>query len=162
MDESQDTTCPISALHTRIMNAWKFWLDADRHYADIDELIRNVNSCIQELRNVTFVLQKQKVSIPDFDKWYGHWQKIMKDDSVLKWLVSARDKIVHEADLEIFSTLRVVVFLDYNISRGTEIEWNPLAKTPGIIKDIVKRFNLPNPLPDKAVLTLNRRWVKKN
>ena len=86
-------------------------MDCHVHWhASLDEYMEpqgfrlNLNALIQALRNVTFMLQKQKANLPDFIEWYPAWQESVKGDEVMSWVVRARNRIVKEADLELNST----------------------------------------------------------
>ena len=63
----------------------------------------NLNALVQDLRNVTWLLQRQKHELQDFDQWYRAWLDSASDDPVMQWIVSARNRVVHMADLEIHS-----------------------------------------------------------
>ena len=105
--------CPIPAAHNRLEEAHRLWHKAAQEYEDPISFRTNLNACIQALRNVTFVLQKQKSNIPNFESWYSEWQRRMKADAILNWIVQARNKIVKEGDLETKSIARGSVLANY-------------------------------------------------
>ena len=49
--------------------AHRLWHRAAESYEDPEEFRMQLNALIQALRNVTFVLQKEKLKIQDFDRW---------------------------------------------------------------------------------------------
>lgn len=73
------------------------------NYCKIDTFLSYVNPSIQELRNLTWLLQKHKKMYWDFDSRYSAKQKEMKEDEHLGWIVQSRNKIVKEEDLKIHS-----------------------------------------------------------
>jgi len=77
--------------------------NACNNYCDIDIFLAHINSAIQELRNLTFLLQKHKKLYSDFDSRYATKQEGMKNDENLGWIVDSRNKIVKQEDLRINS-----------------------------------------------------------
>jgi hypothetical protein len=62
----------------------------------------NVNNAIQTARTITFLIQKNKATINDFDRWYA---KNVLDrfggDSIMNWLKESRNYIEKEGDLDV-------------------------------------------------------------
>lgn len=77
---------------------------------DPNEFRRNLNSALQNSRGVSFLVQKRKAKWTDYTDWYTDWQTKAKANPILKWGVSARDKVVHEEDLNTLSAARVTVY----------------------------------------------------
>src|SRR5438552_8107584 len=100
------TDCPIPMTHRRLVAAHLLWHQALEHYHDSDPFLANLNSTIEALRNITFVLQKEQ-TVPDFAAWYGKWQATLKENAAAKWLQGARTKVVHQGELESQSTAEV-------------------------------------------------------
>lgn len=153
--------CPIQAVHNRLEAAHLLWHHALDSYCDPDGFRTYLNSCIQELRNVTFVLQKHKARIPDFATWYSSWQVKMKSDPALRWLVEARNRIVKQGDLETSSVARVSVVQGYVERVILVVELNPLLSTEEIAADIANR-PLPRTLSAEGLLRIERRWIAKD
>jgi len=72
--------CPISNTHQRLRQAHILWHQAAENYQNVDVFLTNVNSLIQELRNISFILQTEKDKIPGFDAWYEPWRERLKND----------------------------------------------------------------------------------
>jgi hypothetical protein len=115
----------------------------------------NLNSLIQGLRNVTFLLQSQKRDLPSFDNWYGAWQRAVKDDLVMRWAVSARNRIVKQSDLEMHSTALVRLSFDWLNEVEEVVEVPPHYTTHRTIAGLLSA------IPDltEGVVTIERRWV---
>jgi hypothetical protein len=62
--------CPIPNSHQRLRQAHLLWHQASENYQDVDRFLTNINSLIQELRNITFILQSEKSQFTDFESWY--------------------------------------------------------------------------------------------
>ncbi len=142
----------------RLEDAHKQWHQAEDEYFDPSGFRLALNSCIQTLRSVTFVLQKQKNKIEGFETWYQDWQKKLSADDVLKWSVQARNQIVKEGDLELRSILRVSVVASYFEPPYQEFQLSPISRTKDIL-DNLKPTQLPQELFKHGYLRLERRWV---
>ena len=95
------------------MDCHEHWHAAADNYMNPDGFRLNLNALIQALRNVTWLLQKQRHDLPDFETWYSDWRQSVSDDAVSKWLVRSRNRIVKESDLELLSTAKVRISLDW-------------------------------------------------
>jgi hypothetical protein len=116
---------------------------------------------IQEMRNLTFVLQAEKKSIPSFDTWYSVWQDKMKNDEILKWLHNARTTVVHIKDLETASIAEATL-LTYNSYPFARIKSSVIIPNQIILNDILKKdIEKSIRAEDKELLVLNieRRWI---
>lgn len=155
-----EQTCPIPNTHRRLQEAHQLWHQTADNYQDPTGFRTNLNATIQTVRNVTFILQKEKHSIPDFETWYPEWQERMRQDPVLRWLHQARNIIVKEGDLKTKSTARVTIqtYLDFPV---TDLEVPPLLPTE-IIAIHLSNLSLPNLPPsvlETGILSVERRWV---
>ncbi|MCW5896351.1 MAG: hypothetical protein KIT50_12185 [Bacteroidetes bacterium] len=96
--------------------------------------------------------------IPDFEVWYGGWQRKMKDDPILRWLVDARNQIEKEGDLETNSTVKVSVLANWNEAPYMEFTVSPLLPTEAIASNIRLR-NVSKSVRDTGILSVERRWT---
>lgn len=153
--------CPLQPAHARLNEAHRHWHDAADAYADPEGFRTYLNACVQTLRNVTFVVQKQKSGLPAFDDWYSRWQEYLKSDPILRWVVDARNRIVKQGDLETKSLARVAVVFTYDDPPHAEFEVKPSTPTPLILELLLatKPKDLPKELLDAAFLKVERRWV---
>lgn len=99
--------CPLPNTHQRLRQAHILWHQASESYQDVDRFLTNVNGLIQELRNVTFILQSEKSGFPDFENWYRPWQEKLKHDRHAKWLKDARNLVVKQGTLAAASHFNV-------------------------------------------------------
>ena len=153
-----EALCPTPAAHARINEAHRLWHQAADSYDDPDGFRVNLNACIQALRSVTFVLQKEKSRIPDFDIWYKGWQNRLKADPILKWLVEARNLIVKEGDLETRSRVRAAIFYNYIESPAFEINVPPLMSTNDIAGQMASQ-DISEELIKNGLLRVKRKWI---
>ncbi|WP_434769395.1 hypothetical protein [Curtobacterium flaccumfaciens] len=109
MSESMPA-CPCLHAHRRLMDLHEDIHRAVETYMDPNDFRRSLNSAIQNSRGVSFLVQKRKSKWSDFPTWYGEWQARAKANPIMKWGVSARDKVVHEEDLNTLSTARVTLY----------------------------------------------------
>jgi hypothetical protein len=134
------------------------WHQAAIQYEDPIGFRTNLNACIQALRSVTFVIQKQKSIIPDFESWYSEWQKKLKADPILRWIVQARNIIVKEGDLETKSIARASVLTSYNDPPYKELSVSPLMSTLEIASQLAED-ELPEFLRQDGILKVERLWI---
>src|SRR5258707_1159366 len=109
--------CRIAAADRRLRDAYEHWRRMERSYFDPYEFRLNLNSFVQDARNVSFILQKSKDRIPDFDSWYGRWQERMRGDAVMRWAVEARNRVTKQDDLEAGSRSVVTFTADWTDER---------------------------------------------
>lgn len=147
----------------RLFDAKAHWHKAIEGYFEPNDFRMAVNSCIQELRNVTFVLQANKRAIPGFDSWYGPWQNRMRANPSLRWLVDARNYIVKQDDLELLSKLRIEVIGSYLADEVAifEEDYNPNLTNAEIYSKTVS-LGLPVEVFKNSYVKLQRRWIDKN
>src|SRR5260370_34948887 len=92
--------CPFFRAENRLQDCEHYWNQAAEAYQRPRDFVRELQTAIQQLRTVTFVLQDSKRRIPEFDAWYQRWQDRMSSDSVLKWLKNMRNIIDTKEDME--------------------------------------------------------------
>jgi len=147
----------------RLFDAKSHWHKAVDSYFEPNEFRMALNSCIQELRNITFVLQANKRDIPGFDSWYGPWQERMRGNPSLRWLVEARNYIVKRGDLELLSKLRIEVIGSYLADEVKifEEDYNPNLTNAEIYTKTVS-LGLPVEVFENSYVKIQRRWIDKN
>lgn len=151
--------CPVPNTHSRLDQVHRLWHQTLSAYDDPDGFCANLNATIEALRNVTFMLQAEKDSIPGFEDWYENWRERMRQDEVLKWLHDARNTVVHKADLDASS--HAVGQLHNNITLATvTVEVSPTMPTSDICAAMVN--DLPPAMASRRqdlVLSVERRWI---
>ena len=152
---------PLVPVFSRLQEANRFWHQALAEYSDVEGFRTNINACIQALRNITFVLQNQKDSIPNFDKWYDKWRNYMKSDPVLKWLIEARNRIVKQGDLKTDSIARAAILATYLEPPKKEFLTDPLIPT-SLIAEKVDLTGIPKDVIENGMLRVERCWIDKN
>ena len=131
-------------------------------YFSPDRFRQNTNQFLQTSRTVTFIIQKNKGAIPDFDAWYNaHVLQPWSTDPVMTWAKNARNVIEKEGDLEMQSTLQVAVLYSYLANEDMVLEVNRKDLLGASIDRLLKaaRNALPLGIADAAVLKIQRRWV---
>lgn len=154
----QQASCPLSSTEKRLLDCLFLIVETKNNYFDPNAFRLNLNNCIQTLRNVTFVLQKNKSLLPGFNMWYEQWQDRMRHDHILRWLIEARNVIVKQGDLVTHSKARVAVVESWYRTPIFEMEVPPLTETNNLAKFLAKAT------PNKeayvvGLLRLERRWV---
>lgn len=157
-----EDSCPIRDTHTRLHRCHTLWHQTQREYSSPDEFCTNLNSTIQALRTVTWILQKEHDAIPDFDPWYAAWQERMKGDPVMKWLVDARNRIEKQGDLKTYSSARLSVLADWDGPYPiAEAEVDPLLSAQEIAEKLPE-LDVPPAIRREGVLIIERRWVARD
>ncbi len=155
--KSKDQPIVLNAM-SRLREALRLWQRAAESYLDAEEFRINVNACIQALRNVTFVLQKQRSEIDGFDDWYSAWQTALKRDIVMGWCVEARNIIVKEGDLRIKSIAKASYVASYLESPVRVFPADPF-RTPLEISEYVRDKLLPAELKNSGYLRVEKQWI---
>jgi hypothetical protein len=131
-------------------------------YFSPERFRQNTNQFLQTARTVTFIIQKNKATIPDFDVWYGaNVLQPWMTDPVMSWAKDARNVIEKEGDLEMQSTLRVAVLYSYISEEDLVLEIGRKELLQADIDQLIKAAGriLPAGVADAAVLKIQRRWI---
>lgn len=156
-----ETNCPIRNTHSRLKQAHLAWHETFEAYPDADEFCRRLNTVIPTLRSITWMLQKEKHGDPDFETWFGAKQEEMRADSVLRWLIEARNHIEKRGDLEPHSTAVATLVSGALESVPLRLEVPPIA-SPEDIANLVRAGlgeDLPERMKKDMTLRVERRWV---
>lgn len=134
-------------------------------YFDPERFRQNTNQFLTTARTVTFLIQKDKASIPDFEKW--HETNVVKkwaDDPLMQWAKESRNFIEKQGDLELNSVLRVSLFFSYLEEEDIAIEVDRGYLVSAGIKKLVRIAlqKLPTGIADAAAVKIERRWVSEN
>lgn len=127
----------LISINRRFESIYISWNNAYNNYFNIDLFLININSAIQELRNITFLLQSNKSLYPDFDNWYSNKQDKMKKDKHLRRIIDSRNRIVKQSDLEI-NSIAYVSLLNWLECKFTPIKLNPFLSNEEMISIVSK------------------------
>lgn len=154
---TQQSNCPLVAVDRRLADAHRLWHQAERSYFDPDEFRLASQSLIQTLRTVTFILQKNKAVIPNFDAWYDLWTQKFAVHEVMQWAKEARNVIEKQGDLESRSIVRATIIASYMDGPGLDLDAclseglsTLLARIPLIARQHVN---------ENGSIRIERRWV---
>lgn len=150
--------CLLQIVENRLNDCLMLWKATKTNYFNPNLFRINLNSLIESLRSVTWILQNQKSELINFEEWYKKWQDQMRSDQILIWLKDSRNVIVKEGDLKTNSKIRVSFIESWNDSPSMEFEVSPFTKTEDIASEIARQR------PDKiklnvGLLRVERRWV---
>ncbi len=76
--EQHTSQCPLAGVDRRLEDVHQHWHQAEQAYFYPDRFRVAIQTAIQTLRTVTFILQNKKQDIPEFDAWYGEWQEKLR------------------------------------------------------------------------------------
>ena len=154
--------CPLPKTHRRLAEAHLLWHQALDRYGDPDAFRANLNATIESLRNVTFVLQKEKAAFGKFDSWYEPWRARLKADFASVWAHDARTTVVHQGELESHSSVQVRlvtwrddVLTDLVVTPETTSEQIlEIVRQPMLLEKLqISEFELKD-----AAVAIERRW----
>lgn len=131
-------------------------------YFEPERFRLNTNQVLQTARTVTFIIQKNKESIPEFSSWYG--DNVIKKwdlDLVMQWAKDARNAIEKEGDLDMHSSLCASLIFSYIESNDVVIDCGRNELVGFGVKKLVRyaQKKLPTGVADGAVVRIERSWV---
>jgi len=150
--------CPIAPADRRLRDAFHHWRKMERAYFEPYEFRVSLNSFIQEARNVTFILQKNKKKVPDFESFYAPWQARLREDVIMKWAVESRNKVTKQGDLEMESQSFVTFTSDWTDELTRRFRGSPVLPSTVLINQALEQ--IPRELiSEESLLCVERRWV---
>jgi hypothetical protein len=131
-------------------------------YFEPEPFRRNVNHFLTTSRTVTFLIQKGKAQIPDFDAWYSkHVLEPWSSDEVMTWAKEARNFVEKEGDLDINSKLTVSLFFSYLEETDIKIDVGRKELLGAGITKLIRfaQKSLPAHVASDSAIKIERRWV---
>jgi len=160
--ELHDAACPLAAVDRRLEDVHRHWHSAEQAYFKPTAFRVAIQTAIQTLRTVTFILQSNKHLIQEFDAWYGPWQEKLKSDALMRWMVDARNKIEKQGDLEAHSFVRAEIVASY-LNNGPVIDVPAkLFEGPRLILKGIPKSDLGEHVKKFGTLRVQRRWVENS
>ncbi len=156
--EEATEQCPIPKTHARLNQCHSMWHEALDAYADPDLFTGRLNAVVQGLRNVTWVLQKELKHAEGFEDWYRVQQDAMKADPRMRWLVSARNRIEKQGDLETKSIAHVRLVASWLEGPVVEMDVDPTSEAHELART-VQVPGLPARVMREGILEVERRWT---
>lgn len=152
--------CPIHDTHSRLNQAFSLFDDVLRNYQNELKFTSTLNNLIQNLRNITFILQKELAHEDGFKEWYANEQDIMKENKELRWLINTRNHIVKIGDLQKRSYAKISLKDHYN-HEVANLEINPTFSNKKII-DIFRnkiKLKIQKNLRSLTIIEIERIWI---
>ncbi|QFG78925.1 hypothetical protein F6A13_09980 [Acidithiobacillus sp. 'AMD consortium'] len=120
----------------------------------------NINQFLQTSRTVTFIIQKNKASIPDFETWYGGAIQDWATNPIMVWAKDSRNKIEKEGDLELNSTLNLCLIFSYIVEQDVKIITGRSELLKAGTKKLIRfaRKNMPSHVIESSAIKIERRW----
>lgn len=154
--------CPLSAVDRRLGDVHRHWHEAESGYFDPDRFRVAIQTTIQALRTVTFIVQSNKRLFSNFDLWYESWQTKLRADPLMRWMVDARNKIEKQGDLETHSFVRAEIMASYyeegsHMEVPAELFQSPIELIRGIPTEALRKHVFKD-----GILRIQRRWVENS
>ncbi len=161
-ETEHENRCPLSAVDRRLEDVHRYWHEAERGYFDPESFRVAIQTAIQTLRTVTFIVQSNKRLFSKFDPWYEAWQDKLRADPLMRWMVDARNKIEKQGDLEAHSLIRAEIVASY-YEEGPRMEVPAeLFQSPAELISGVPTEALRNHVFKNGILRIQRRWVENS
>jgi hypothetical protein len=158
--DHDENHCPLAAVDRRLGDVHRFWHQAERAYFDPDEFRVSIQAAIQTARQVSFVLQKHKAAVPDFDKWYGGWQEKLAAIPLMKWMVDARNRIEKQGDLEAHSFVSAEIVASH-LDEGPKVQVPvKLSSAPLELVKSIPDSMVGDHIKKDGILRIRRRWIE--
>ncbi|MCW2985460.1 MAG: hypothetical protein JWR63_3030 [Conexibacter sp.] len=152
-----EKSCPLVRTHTRLHQVHDLWHRVAADYGDPDQFVTSLNAALTALRTVSFMINKDKHLIPDFEAWYQPHIDERYSDPLMVWLKNARNFVQKEGDLEVHSRARVSVLGGSSEPLQTDIDIDPLLTQEQIALRLAP--GLPGVAKRDGLLAVERRWV---
>ncbi|WP_020168199.1 MULTISPECIES: hypothetical protein [Methylotenera] len=154
--------CPLAAVDRRLEDLHRHWHEAERGYFDPESFRVSIQSAIQTLRTVTFIVQSNKRLFPNFEIWYEYWQEKLRADPLMRWMVDARNKIEKQGDLETHSFVRAEIIASYfEEGPSMEVPTELFQSTTELISSISTEALKKHIFKD-GILRIQRRWIENS
>lgn len=161
-EHSNQYACPLAAVDRRLEDLHQHWHLAEAAYFDPEHFRIAIQTAIQTLRTVTFILQSNKTLIESFESWYKPWQEKLHQDTLMRWMVEARNRIEKRGDLEAHSFVRAEILASY-LSEGPVLEVPAkLFQSPLQVISSIPKGAAGDHVRKNGVLRLQRRWVENS
>ena len=126
------------------------------------ELFRlSTNQFLQTSRTVTFIIQKHKAAIPEFDAWYRPLVAEWTSDEVMEWAKDSRNTIEKEGDLELHSTLELTLLFSYLTEQDLKLATGRAELLQAGTKRLVRiaQKKLPSHVIGSSAIKVERVWI---
>ena len=161
-EEKHEYHCPLSAVDRRLSDVHRHWHEAERGYFDPDTFRVAIQTAIQTLRTVSFIVQSNKRIFSNFDPWYESWQLKLRADPLMRWMVDARNRIEKQGDLEAHSFVRAEIVASY-YEEGPRIDVPAeLFQSPAELINSIQSEELRKHVFKDGILRIQRRWVENS
>lgn len=129
-------------------------------YLDPDLFRMNTNQFLQTARTITFIIQKNKDTIPNYENWYD--KTVIQpwgSDEVMRWAKEARNKVEKEGDLDLYSSLKLTLVFSYLTEEDAEIQCSKAELLNAGIKKLIRfaQKKLPSGVSHAAAIKIERR-----
>ena len=159
-DKNHEKRCPLAVVDRRLAQVHQHWHEAEQAYFDPEDFLVAIQTAIQTLRTVTFILQSNKRLFSNFEVWYDPWQDKLRADPLMRWMVDARNKIEKQGDLEMHSFVRAEIMASYYDDGPREDVSAELFQSPAeLIRQISSDSYKAHAFKD-GILRLQRRWIE--
>jgi len=123
----------------------------------------NANQFLQTSRTITFLIQKNKKSIPSFEDWYS--KAVIRpwaSDVVMTWAKDSRNTIEKQGDIDYFSSMIATLVVSYFHREDIPIIFKDDKESIWLSIDRLRQYVKPKMTIEafeNSVVRVERRWV---
>lgn len=146
----------------RLADLSQILVNCEKTYFDPNLFRMNTNHFLQTARTITFIIQKNKNSINNFEEWYQEnvinpW----KNDSLMNWAKDSRNAIEKEGDLDLHSEIDLRIIYSYIEDQDIVLKSSKEVLVSFNIERLIRysKKSMPEHMINLAVIKIERKWV---
>ena len=146
----------------RLADLSQILINCEKTYFDPNLFRMNTNHFLQTARTVTFIIQKNKNSINNYETWYQeNVINAWKNDSLMSWAKDSRNTIEKEGDIDLYSEIDLRIIYSYIEDQDIVLKSSKEALLSFDVEKLIRysKKSMPEHMIDLAVIKIERRWV---
>ena len=146
----------------RLADLSQILINCEKTYFDPNLFRMNTNHFLQTARTVTFIIQKNKKLINNYETWYQeNVINAWKNDSLMSWAKDSRNTIEKEGDIDLYSEIDLRIIYSYIEDQDIVLKSSREALLSFDVEKLIRysKKSMPEHMIDLAVIKIERRWV---
>ncbi len=146
----------------RLADLSQILINCEKTYFDPNLFRMNTNHFLQTARTVTFIIQKNKNSINDYETWYqDNVINAWNNDSLMNWAKDSRNTIEKEGDIDLYSEIDLRIIYSYIEDHDIVLKSSKEVLLSFDVERLIRyaKKSMPEHMIDLAVIKIERKWV---
>lgn len=146
----------------RLADLSQILINCEKTYFDPNLFRMNTNHFLQTARTVTFIIQKNKNSINNYEVWYQeNVINAWRNDSLMSWAKDSRNTIEKEGDIDLYSEIDLRIIYSYIEDQDIVLKSSKEVLLSFDVERLIKFYkkSMPDHMIDLAVIKIERKWV---